>query len=75
MSKPKQLTYNDYYNTLYDIFDELEGEFVGTEEYEKAQLMLNAKLDLKHDKELNNILNGNSIVYSPFRAKTDNKGV
>ncbi len=55
MSKPKQLTYNDYYNTLYDIFDELEGEFVGTEEYEKAQLMLNAKLDLNHDKELNDI--------------------
>ena len=37
----KQMTYNDFYTTLYDIFDELEGEFVGKEEYEKAHLMLN----------------------------------
>ncbi len=51
----KQLTYNDFYTTLYDIFDELENEFVGKEEYEKAQLMLNAKLDLDHDKKLNDL--------------------
>ena len=71
----KQMTYNDFYTTLYEIFDDLENEFVGTEEYEKAQLMLNAKLELNHDKEINEILNGNSIVYTPCRTKKDNKGV
>jgi len=71
----KQLTYNDFYTTLYDIFDELENEFVGKEEYEKAQLMLNAKLDLDQDKKLNDLLNGSNIVYPSFRAKKDNKGV
>ncbi len=68
----KQMTYNDFYTTLYDIFDELEGEFVGKEEYEKAQLMLNAKLELNHDKEINEILNGNSIIYPSYRTKKDN---
>ena len=68
----KQLTYNDFYTTLYDIFDELENEFVGTEEYEKAQLILNAKLDLDHDKKLNDLLNGSNIVYPSYRAKKDN---
>ena len=57
--KPKQLTYNDFYTTLYEIFDELENEFVGTEEYEKAQLMLDAKLDLDKDKKINDLLNAN----------------
>ncbi len=71
----KQMTYNDFYTTLYDIFDELECEFVGKEEYEKAQLMLNAKLELDHDKELNGILNGSNIIYPSYRAKTGNKGV
>ena len=71
----KQLTYNDFYTTLYDIFDELENEFVGKEEYEKAQLMLNAKLDLDHDKKLNDLLNGSNIVFPTYRAKKDNKGV
>jgi hypothetical protein len=70
--KPKQLTYNDYYNTLFEIFDELEVEFVGTEEYEKAKLMLDAKIELQYDKELNDILNGNSIVYPAQRAKRNN---
>jgi len=68
----KQLTYNDFYTTLYDIFDELENEFVGKEEYEKAQLMLNAKLDLDHDKKLNDLLNGSNIVFPTYRAETDN---
>ena len=71
----KQMTYNDFYTTLYEIFDDLENEFVGTEEYEKAQLMLNAKLELDHDKELNGILDGNSIIYPSRRTKKDNKGV
>ncbi len=71
----KQMTYNDFYTTLYDIFDELEGEFVGKEEYEKAQLMLNAKLELDHDKELNGILNGSNIIYPARWTKKDNKGV
>jgi hypothetical protein len=53
----------------------MENEFVGKEEYEKAAVMLNAKLELNHDKEINEILNGNSIVYSAYRAKKDNKGV
>jgi hypothetical protein len=44
---------------LYEIFDELENEFVGTEEYEKAQLMLDAKLDLDKDKKINDLLNAN----------------
>ena len=57
--KPNQLTYNDFYTTLYEIFDELENEFVGTEEYEKAQLMLDAKLDLDKDKKINDLLNAN----------------
>ena len=73
--KPRQLTYNDFYTTLYEIFDELENEFVGTEEYEKAQLMLNAKLDLDHDKKINELLNGSNIVYPTYRAKTGNKGI
>ena len=73
--KPKQLTYNDFYTTLYEIFDDLENEFVGTEEYEKAQLMLNAKLDLDHDKKINELLDGNNIVYPTYRAKTGNKGI
>jgi hypothetical protein len=75
MPRPKELTYNDYYNTLFDIFDELENEFVSTEEYEKAKLMLDAKIELQHDKELNNILNGNSIVYPAFRTEGSNTGV
>ena len=54
------------------IFDELENEFVGKEEYEKAQLMLNAKLDLDQDKKLNDLLNGSNIVYPSYRAKEDN---
>ena len=73
--KPKQLTYNDFYTTLYEIFDELENEFVGTEEYEKAQLMLDAKLDLDHDKKINELLNGNNIVYPSQRPKSGNTGV
>ena len=73
--KPNQLTYNDFYTTLYEIFDELENEFVGTEEYEKAQLMLDAKLDLDHDKEINELLNGNNVVYPSRRSKSSNKGI
>ena len=75
MNKPKQLTYNDFYEALFEVFNEMEHEFVGTEEYEKAALMLNAKKELEHDKELNDILNGNSIIHPTFRAKTNNKGV
>ena len=73
--KPNQLTYNDFYNTLYEIFDELENEFVGTEEYEKAQLMLDAKLDLDQDKKINDILDGNNIIYPSRRPKTGNTGI
>ena len=73
--KPNQLTYNDFYTTLYEIFDELENEFVGTEEYEKAALMLDAKLDLDHDKKINELLNGNNIVYPSRRPKSGNTGV
>ena len=73
--KPKQLTYNDFYTTLYEIFDDLENEFVGTEEYEKAQLMLNAKLDLDHDKKIHELLDGNYIIYPSRRPKTGNKGI
>ena len=73
--KPNQLTYNDFYTTLYEIFDDLENEFVGTEEYEKAQLMLDAKLDLDHDKKINELLNGNNIVYPSRRPKSGNTGV
>ena len=73
--KPKQLTYNDFYTTLYEIFDDLENEFVGTEEYEKAQLMLNAKLDLDHDKKINELLDGNNIIYPSRRPKTGNTGI
>ena len=73
--KQNQLTYNDFYTTLYEIFDDLENEFVGTEEYEKAQLMLDAKLDLDHDKKINELLNGNNIVYPSRRPKSGNTGV
>ena len=73
--KNQQLTYNDFYTTLYEIFDELENEFVGTEEYEKAALMLDAKLDLDQDKKINELLNGNNIVYPSRRPKTGNTGV
>ncbi len=70
--KPKPLTYNDFYNTLFEVFDECIVEFVGTEEYEKAQLMLNAKLELQHDKEINELLNGNNPLHSTRRAKSSN---
>ena len=73
--KNQQLTYNDFYTTLYEIFDELENEFVGTEEYEKAALMLDAKLDLDQDKKINELLNGNNIVYPSRRPKSGNTGV
>ena len=72
MSRPKQMTYNDFYETLFEVFDDLEHEFVGTEEDEKAQLMLNAKMELKHDKEINDILNASNIVYPAYRAKRNN---
>ena len=68
----QQLTYNDFYTTLYEIFDELENEFVGTEEYEKAQLMLDAKLDLDQDKKINELLNASNIIYPTYRAKRNN---
>ena len=69
--KQNQLTYKDFHEALF----EMEHEFVGTEEYEKAQLMLNAKLELNNDKELNDILNGNNIVYPSRRPKSGNTGV
>lgn len=72
MSKPKQMTYNDFYEALFEVFDDLEHEFVGTEEYEKAQLMLNAKMELKHDKKINDILNASNIIYPTYRAKRNN---
>lgn len=72
MSRPKQMTYNDFYEAIFEVFDELEHEFVGTEEYEKAQLMLNAKMELKHDKKINDILNASNIVYPAYRAKRNN---
>ena len=72
MSRPKQMTYNDFYEALFEVFDDLEHEFVGTEEYEKAQLMLNAKMELKHDKEINDILNASNIIYPTYRAKRNN---
>ncbi len=70
--KPNPLTYNDFYNTLFEVFDECIVEFVSTEEYEKAQLMLNAKLELKNDKELNDILDGNNPLHPPQRTKRSN---
>ena len=72
MSRPKQMTYNDFYEAIFEVFDELEHEFVGTEEYEKAQLMLNAKMELKHDKKINDILNASNIIYPTYRAKRNN---
>ena len=72
MSRPKQMTYNDFYEALFEVFDDLEHEFVGTEEYEKAQLMLNAKMELKHDKKINDILNASNIIYPTYRAKRNN---
>ena len=56
--KPKQLTYDDFYNTLMETFTDLEYEFVDSEEYEKAQLMLNAQKELEQDREIYRILNG-----------------
>jgi len=75
MSKPRQMTYNDFYNTLFEVFDEMENDFISTEEYEKAAIMLNAKMELKHDKELYTILNGNNIIHPTYRPERDNKGV
>ena len=72
MSKPKQMTYNDFYEALFEVFDDLEHEFVGTEEYEKAALMLDAKMELKHDKEINDILNASNIIYPTFGSKRNN---
>jgi len=37
---------------------DLEYEFVAKEEYEKAQLMLNAQKELEQDREIYRILNG-----------------
>lgn len=75
MLKPKSLTYNDFYNTLMETFIDLEYEFVDKEEYESADLMLKAQVELKYDKELNDILNGNNIIYPTSRTETDNTGV
>jgi len=75
MLKPKSLTYNEFYDTLMETFIDLEYEFVDKEEYESAGLMLKAQEELKYDKELNDILNGNNIVYPTSRAKSSNKGV
>ena len=56
--KPKPLTYDDFYNTLMETFTDLEYEFVDKEEYENAQLMLNAQKELEQDREIYRILNG-----------------
>ena len=75
MLKPKSLTYNDFYNTLMETFIDLEYEFVDKEEYEAAAKMLEAQKELKYDKELNDILDGNNVVYPSRRTKTGNKGI
>ena len=75
MLKPKSLTYNDFYDTLMETFIDLEHEFVDKEEYESAGLMLEAQKELKYDKELNDLLNGNNVVYPSRRTKTGNKGI
>ena len=75
MLKPKSLTYNDFYNTLMETFIDLEHEFVDKEEYEAAAKMLEAQKELKYDKELNDILDGNNVVYPSRRTKTGNKGI
>ena len=75
MLKPKSLTYNDFYNTLMETFIDLEHEFVDKEEYEAAAKMLEAQKELKYDKELNDILNGNNVVYPTSRTKSSNKGI
>ena len=75
MLKPKSLTYNDFYNTLMETFIDLEYEFVDKEEYEAAAKMLEAQKELKYDKELNDILDGNNVVYPSRRSKSSNKGI
>ena len=75
MLKPKSLTYNDFYNTLMETFIDLEHEFVDKEEYEAAAKMLEAQKELKYDKELNDILDGNNVVYPSRRSKSSNKGI
>ena len=58
MEKPNSFTLNDFYNTLMETFTDLEYEFVDKEEYENAQLMLNAQKELEQDREIYRILNG-----------------
>jgi uncharacterized protein YqgQ len=41
-----------------ETFTDLEYEFVDKEEYENAQLMLNAQKELEQDREIYRILNG-----------------
>mgnify|MGYP003675212878 FL=1 len=58
-----------------ETFIDLEYEFVDKEEYEAAAKMLEAQKELKYDKELNDILDGNNVVYPSRRTKTGNKGI
>ena len=73
MKKPNKFTLNEFYDTLSETFAEMEYEFVGTEEYENAALMLNAQKEILHEQELHNILHGNRIIHPTSRTKESNK--
>jgi len=51
----------------------MEMEYVDKEEYLNAGIMLEAQQQLQHEKELNNILNGNNIVFTTYGSKEDHK--
>jgi hypothetical protein len=60
----KNFSLNDFYVNLNEAFTELEAEFVDKEEYRNAGIMLEARMLIQHERELNNILSGNNIIYT-----------
>jgi|TARA_R110000751_G_scaffold84155_2_gene168520 hypothetical protein len=69
----KNFNLNDFYDNLNEAFTEMEMEYVDKEEYRNAGIMLEAQQQLQHEKELNNILNGNNIVFTTYGSKKDHK--
>ena len=73
LRRMKNFNLNDFYINLNEAFTELEMEFVDKEEYRSAAIVLEAKKQMKHEQQLNNILSGHNIIYTTSGAKTNNK--
>lgn len=69
----KNFNLSDFYVNLNEAFTELEAEFVDKEEYRNAGIMLEARMLIKHERELNNILSGNNIIYTTYGTKGNSR--